>query len=57
MTGLAAFASGKQNKGLFWAARYHHSPIISVLLAFPCVFSSDLQNILKTFSIIHPAKT
>jgi hypothetical protein len=56
MAGLETFASGKQNKGLFSAARYHHSPIISVPLAFLCVFSSDLQNILKTFSIIHLAK-
>ena len=56
IAGLETFVSGKQNKGLFWAARYYHSPIISVPLAFPCVFSSALQSILKTFSIIHLAK-
>jgi hypothetical protein len=56
IAGLETFASGKQNKELFWAACYCHSPIISVPLAFPCVFSSALQSILKTFSIIHLAK-
>jgi len=34
IAGLETFASGKQNKGLFSAARYHHSVIISAVFGF-----------------------
>jgi hypothetical protein len=55
MAVLEASVSGKQNKGLFWAARYYKSPIISYLHRF-FVFSSASWNILNTLSIIHLAK-
>jgi hypothetical protein len=48
LAGPGASVSGRQNKGLFWAARYYHSPIFDISFAF----SLALQNILFTFSIL-----